>query len=77
MWQGCKVFILSWVPVISVVVFVFVFFSLQSLHAAELLNLYINYDMLEEATYLALEYIDAVMGKGTEYFGLTVSHFIW
>ncbi|XP_072022544.1 nuclear pore complex protein Nup160-like [Amphiura filiformis] len=43
----------------------------KKLHAAELLTLYINYDMLEEATYLALEYIDAVMGKGTEYFGLT------
>ncbi|XP_070567013.1 nuclear pore complex protein Nup160-like [Ptychodera flava] len=45
--------------------------SHKRVNAAELLRLYINFDMLEEAAYLAMEYIDAVLGKGKEYFGLT------
>ncbi|XP_077865765.1 nuclear pore complex protein Nup160-like [Saccoglossus kowalevskii] len=44
--------------------------SYKRVNAAELLRLYINYDLLEEATYLSVEYIDAVLGKGKEYFGL-------
>lgn len=39
-------------------------------NAAELLMVYIEYDMLEDAAALVLEYIDAVMGKGNEYFGM-------
>ncbi|CAH3152521.1 unnamed protein product [Pocillopora meandrina] len=40
-------------------------------NATELLRLYINYDLLLEAVMLAVEYIEAVLGKGKEYFGLT------
>ncbi len=50
--------------------FVCLFF--QRLNAAELLRLYIDFDLLEEATHLCLEYIDAVLGRGAEYFGLKV-----
>ena len=35
--------------------------------------MYMDYDMLEEAALLTLEYIDAVRGQGKEYFGLKVS----
>ncbi|XP_022094945.1 nuclear pore complex protein Nup160-like isoform X2 [Acanthaster planci] len=45
----------------------------KKLNPASLLLLYITYDMLEEATSLALEFIDAVCGKGSEYFGLKTS----
>ncbi|KAH9384718.1 hypothetical protein HPB48_026728 [Haemaphysalis longicornis] len=38
--------------------------------APELLRLLIAYKRLEEATDLSMEYIDAVLGKGAEYFGL-------
>lgn len=41
--------------------------------AAELLRLYLNYDLLEEAVDLVLEYVDAVLGKGHQYFGIEVS----
>ncbi|CAB4007104.1 Hypothetical predicted protein [Paramuricea clavata] len=37
---------------------------------AELLQLLINFDLLQEATALALEYLNAVMGHGKEYFGI-------
>jgi hypothetical protein len=39
---------------------------------AELLQLLINFDLLQEATALALEYLNAVMGHGKEYFGIEV-----
>ena len=39
---------------------------------AELLQLLINFDMLQEAAALALEYLNAVMGHGKEYFGIEV-----
>jgi hypothetical protein len=39
---------------------------------AELLQLLINFDLLQEATALALEYLNAVMGRGKEYFGIEV-----
>ena len=45
----------------------------QRLNAAELLRLFIDFDLLEEAVALALEYLDAASGKGREYFGLKVS----
>ena len=47
-------------------------FMLQRLNAAELLRLYIDFDLLEEAAHLTMEYIDAVLGAGPEYFGLKV-----
>lgn len=45
--------------------------------AAELLRLYLNYDLLEEAADLVLEYVDAVLGKGHQYFGIEVSSLGW
>lgn len=45
----------------------------QEVDAAELLRLYLNYDLLEEAVDLVLEYVDAVLGKGHQYFGIEVS----
>jgi nuclear pore complex protein Nup160 len=44
---------------------------LQCINAAELLRMYLDYDLLEEASHLTVEYIDAVLGKGSEYLGLT------
>lgn len=41
--------------------------------AAQLLRLYLNYDLLEEAVDLVSEYVDAVLGKGHQYFGIEVS----
>ena len=46
--------------------------SLQKVDAAELLRLYLNYDLLEEAVDLVSEYVDAVLGKGHQYFGIEV-----
>ena len=42
-------------------------------NAAELLQLYVNFDLLEEAGELTIEYINAVLGIGKEYFGLKVT----
>ncbi|XP_015761329.1 PREDICTED: nuclear pore complex protein Nup160-like [Acropora digitifera] len=39
-------------------------------NAPELLRLYINYDLLLEAVLLSVEYIQAALGNGKEYFGL-------
>lgn len=50
---------------------------LQKVDAAELLRLYLNYDLLEEAADLVLEYVDAVLGKGHQYFGIEVSSLGW
>ncbi|XP_072722022.1 nuclear pore complex protein Nup160 [Ciconia boyciana] len=44
--------------------------SYKKVDAAELLRLYLNYDLLEEAVDLVLEYVDAVLGKGHQYFGI-------
>uniref|UniRef100_A0A8B9I8A2 Nucleoporin 160 n=1 Tax=Anser brachyrhynchus TaxID=132585 RepID=A0A8B9I8A2_9AVES len=44
--------------------------SYKKVDAAELLRLYLNYDLLEEAADLVLEYVDAVLGKGHQYFGI-------
>ena len=38
-----------------------------------MLRLYLDYDLLEEAARLTLEYIDAVCGSGKEYFDLKVT----
>ncbi|RXM34397.1 Nuclear pore complex protein Nup160 [Acipenser ruthenus] len=38
--------------------------------AAGLLRLYLNYDLLEEAAELVLEFVDALLGKGHQYFGI-------
>ena len=34
--------------------------------------MYVDYDMLCEAAFLAVEFIDAVLGSGREYFGIKV-----
>ncbi|XP_054999227.1 nuclear pore complex protein Nup160 [Sorex araneus] len=44
--------------------------SYKQVDAAELLRLYLNYDLLEEAVDLVSEYVDAVLGKGHQYFGI-------
>ncbi|NXU50803.1 NU160 protein, partial [Turnix velox] len=44
--------------------------SYKKADAAQLLRLYLNYDLLEEAVELVLEYVDAVLGKGHQYFGI-------
>ncbi len=44
----------------------------QELDAASLLRLYLNYDQLESAAELVLEYVDALLGKGHQYFGIEV-----
>ncbi|OPJ74162.1 nuclear pore complex protein Nup160 [Patagioenas fasciata monilis] len=44
--------------------------SYKRVDAAELLRLYLNYDLLEEAVELVLEYVNAVLGKGHQYFGI-------
>ena len=51
----------------------FLLLLFQRVNAAELLRLYINYDLLLEAVMLAVEYIEAVLGNGMEYFGLKVT----
>ncbi|XP_066487596.1 nuclear pore complex protein Nup160 [Tiliqua scincoides] len=44
--------------------------SYKKVDAAELLRLYLNYDLLDEAVDLVLEYVDALLGKGHDYFGI-------
>ncbi|XP_065611600.1 nuclear pore complex protein Nup160 [Cyrtonyx montezumae] len=44
--------------------------SYKEVDAAQLLRLYLNYDLLEDAGDLVLEYVDAVLGKGHQYFGI-------
>ena len=50
----------------------YLFISSKIANPAELLQLLINFDMLQEAAALALEYLNAVMGHGKEYFGVEV-----
>lgn len=38
--------------------------------AASLLRLYLNFDLLEAAAELVLEYVDALLGRGHQYFGI-------
>uniref|UniRef100_A0A8C1CD92 Nucleoporin 160 n=2 Tax=Cyprinus carpio TaxID=7962 RepID=A0A8C1CD92_CYPCA len=44
----------------------------KEVDAAALLRLYLNYDQLESAAELVLEYVDALLGKGHQYFGIEV-----
>ena len=39
-----------------------------------MLRLYLRYDLLAEAAELVLEYVDALLGKGHQYFGIEVIH---
>nr|7VOP_D Chain D, Nucleoporin 160kDa [Xenopus laevis]7VOP_M Chain M, Nucleoporin 160kDa [Xenopus laevis] len=54
----------------------------KAMDAAELLRLYLKYDLLEEAAELVLEYVDALLGKGHQYFGIqaplsATSQLVW
>ncbi|XP_060784508.1 nuclear pore complex protein Nup160 isoform X1 [Neoarius graeffei] len=42
----------------------------KEVDAASLLRLYLNYDLLDPATELVMEYVDALLGKGHQYFGI-------
>ncbi|KAJ8344194.1 hypothetical protein SKAU_G00315230 [Synaphobranchus kaupii] len=44
--------------------------SYKLVDAAALLRLYLNYDQLESAVDLVLEYVEALLGKGHQYFGI-------
>lgn len=44
----------------------------QAVDAASLLRLYLNFDLLDAAAELVLEYVDALLGKGHQYFGIEV-----
>ncbi|XP_071318401.1 nuclear pore complex protein Nup160 isoform X2 [Trachinotus anak] len=44
--------------------------SYKAVDAASLLRLYLNFDLLEAAAELVLEYVDALLGKGHQYFGI-------
>ena len=45
-------------------------------NAAELLRIYINFDMLEAASELAIHHINAVLGIGKESFGIEVYSYL-
>lgn len=45
---------------------------LQAVDAASLLRLFLNFDLLDAAAELVLEYVDALLGKGHQYFGIEV-----
>lgn len=46
--------------------------TFQAEDAAALLRLYLNFDLLEAAAELVLEYVDALLGRGHQYFGIEV-----
>ncbi|KAM9301868.1 nuclear pore complex protein Nup160 [Gastrophryne carolinensis] len=56
--------------------------SYKKMDSADLLRLYLKYDLLEEAADLVMHYVDAVLGKGHQYFGIelplsAVSPMVW
>ncbi len=46
--------------------------DLQAVDAASLLRLFLNFDLLDDAAELVLEYVDALLGRGHQYFGIEV-----
>nr|XP_046249005.1 nuclear pore complex protein Nup160 isoform X1 [Scatophagus argus] len=44
--------------------------SYKAVDAASLLRLFLNFDLLDAAAELVLEYVDALLGKGHQYFGI-------
>ncbi|XP_077374049.1 nuclear pore complex protein Nup160 [Festucalex cinctus] len=42
----------------------------KEVDAAALLRLYLNFDLLDAAAELAMEYVDALLGRGHQYFGI-------
>ncbi|XP_072278003.1 nuclear pore complex protein Nup160 [Pyxicephalus adspersus] len=56
--------------------------SYKMVDSAELLRMYLKHDLLDEAADLVLHYVDAVLGKGHQYFGIemplsAVSSLVW
>ena len=49
----------------------------QGVDTAALLRLYLNFDLLDAAAELVLEYVDALLGKGHQYFGIEVQDWVW
>lgn len=45
---------------------------LQAVDAASLLRIFLNFDLLDAAAELVLEYVDALLGRGHQYFGIEV-----
>lgn len=48
------------------------YFFLQAVDAPSLLRLFLNFDLLDAAAELVVEYVDALLGKGHQYFGIEV-----
>ena len=48
-------------------------YTLQKVNCPEVIRLLMTYNFLPEATQLSLEYMNAFMGHGTEYFDIKVS----
>ena len=69
---SCRKFSETALPFLFFKIYYWIAFFFQRVNATELLRLYINYDLLLEAVMLAVEYIEAVLGNGKEYFGLKV-----
>ncbi|XP_061780964.2 nuclear pore complex protein Nup160 [Nerophis lumbriciformis] len=44
--------------------------SFKEVDAAALLRLYLNFDLLDAAAELVIEYVDALLGRGHQYFGI-------
>ncbi|XP_051237157.1 nuclear pore complex protein Nup160 isoform X3 [Dicentrarchus labrax] len=44
--------------------------SYKAVDAASLLRLFLNFDLLDAAAELVLEYVDALLGRGHQYFGI-------
>ncbi|XP_047189332.1 nuclear pore complex protein Nup160 isoform X2 [Scophthalmus maximus] len=51
--------------------------SYKAVDAASLLRLYLNFDLLEAAAELVLEYVDALLGRGHQYFGIQPLSATW
>ena len=58
----------------ALTIYIFPIYCVQETNPAELLRLYLSFDLLEEAAHLALDYIDAVLGPQKEEFALQVFH---
>ena len=48
-------------------------FNFQKVNCPEIIRLLISFNFLSEATQVSLDYMNAFMGNGTEYFDIKVS----
>lgn len=51
--------------------------NLQKVNCPELIRLLISYNFLTEATQVSLDYMNAFMGHGTEYFDMKVGLYLF